>query len=116
MNWTSAFHKVRGRAYQVDYNFFWTSTNFLYSDKHLRGFQESEILFQPTYKYVPGTLNFDPTNQRVPSYTDRILWKERSKKPSITCQHYNSVSELQSSDHLPVWASFEVHLKPGRDT
>lgn len=47
--------------------------------------------------------------------TDRILWKER-KGDTVKCDHYNAVTELRSSDHLPVWAAFRVPIKPGRDT
>ena len=38
-----------------------------------RGFREHPIQFRPTYKYDPGTDNFDTsTKQRIPSYTDRF--------------------------------------------
>ena len=37
-----------------------------------KGFKESNIAFKPTYKYDPGTDNFDTSSkQRIPSYTDR---------------------------------------------
>ena len=43
-----------------------------------RGFREHPILFRPTYKYDPGTDEFDTsTKQRIPSYTDRY-YKKRS--------------------------------------
>lgn len=38
-----------------------------YSDRILRTFSEAEITFAPTYKYIPGTENFDEAKQRVPS-------------------------------------------------
>uniref|UniRef100_V9IEN9 Inositol polyphosphate 5-phosphatase n=1 Tax=Apis cerana TaxID=7461 RepID=V9IEN9_APICE len=42
----------------------------------LRGFEEAPITFPPTYKYDPGTQNFDSSSkQRTPAYTDRILFK-----------------------------------------
>ena len=35
-----------------------------------RGFSEDKIHFPPTYKYDPGTNNFDTSSKkRVPSYT-----------------------------------------------
>ena len=41
-----------------------------------RGFREHPILFRPTYKYDPGTDEFDTsTKQRIPSYTDRYYNK-----------------------------------------
>ena len=37
-----------------------------------RGFKEHPIGFRPTYKYDPGTDDFDTSSkQRIPSYTDR---------------------------------------------
>lgn len=34
----------------------------------LKNFHEAEITFQPTYKYIPGTDEFDDSaKQRVPS-------------------------------------------------
>ena len=38
-----------------------------YSDRILRTFNEAQITFAPTYKYIPGTENFDEDKQRVPS-------------------------------------------------
>lgn len=43
-------------------------TPSLFSDKLFKIFQEAPITFPPTYKYVPGTEDFDDsTKQRVPS-------------------------------------------------
>ena len=41
----------------------------------LRYWEEMPIIFPPTYKYDPGTCNFDSSaKQRQPSWTDRILF------------------------------------------
>ncbi|XP_046461958.1 inositol polyphosphate 5-phosphatase E-like [Daphnia pulex] len=87
----------------------------LANNRILRTFSEAEITFAPTYKYIPGTENFDEAKQRVPSYTDRILWKER-KGISVRCDHYDVAKQLKCSDHFPVWAAFQVPIKPGRET
>jgi phosphatidylinositol-bisphosphatase len=47
--------------------------------------------------------------------TDRILWKER-KGISVRCDHYDVAKQLKCSDHFPVWAAFQVPIKPGRET
>lgn len=81
-----------------------------------RGFHESEITFPPTYKYDVGTNKFDTSSkQRTPSYTDRILYKSR-KGVTIRAVHYDSVRDVATSDHRPVWGIWEVRLRPGRDT
>ena len=51
--------------------------NYLKAEGHIfRGFAEDPIHFPPTFKYDPGTNTFDTSHkQRVPSYTDRILYK-----------------------------------------
>ena len=72
------------------------------------------IKFAPTYKYQVGSDKFDELAERVPSYTDRILF--RSKKPNqIKCLIYDSASSFKTSDHKPVYAFFETYIKPGRD-
>ena len=57
----------------------------------LRGFKEHPIQFRPTYKYDPGTDNFDTSSkQRIPSYTDRIVYKHNASSP-VRPLHYDSV-------------------------
>jgi len=81
-----------------------------------RGFKEHLITFKPTYKYDPGTDNFDTSSkQRIPSYTDRILFKHSSSSP-VRPLHYDSVQGVTTSDHKPVWGMFEVRVKPGKDS
>ena len=57
--------------------------------------------------------NYDET--RVPSYTDRILFKSKVKQQisNIKCVQYNSINTINSSDHKPVYAMFEVDLESG---
>ena len=89
--------------------------NYLKDQGHiLKGFNEEPIHFPPTFKYDVGTSNFDSSyKQRVPSYTDRILYKAR--KAAVKNLHYDSVHEVVTSDHKPVWGMWEVSIKPGRD-
>ncbi|XP_044253459.1 inositol polyphosphate 5-phosphatase E isoform X2 [Tribolium madens] len=90
-----------------------------------KGFTEAKITFPPTYKYDPGTQNFDTSSkQRTPAYTDRILFKHRAGRrfsgqmetPPLQCLVYDSVSSITTSDHKPVWGVFKAHLRPGLDT
>merc|ERR1712070_557092 len=47
--------------------------------KILEGFTEGEISFLPTFKYNKGGSTFDSSKkQRIPSYTDRILYTPSS--------------------------------------
>ncbi|CAK1596064.1 unnamed protein product [Parnassius mnemosyne] len=100
-----------------------------------RDFREAPITFPPTYKYDPGSQQFDTSSkQRAPAYTDRILYKARSMTTSsssafsglrrtnnepvnfgVKCLAYNSVQSVCTSDHKPVWALFSAALRPGTD-
>ncbi|XP_076659724.1 inositol-3-phosphate synthase isoform X1 [Halictus rubicundus] len=99
----------------------------------LRGFEEAPITFPPTYKYDPGTQNFDSSSkQRTPAYTDRILFKGKGhtkgymrrvshestnsyKDGVIECLVYDSVPSICTSDHKPVWGVFKTTIRPGID-
>ncbi|XP_018310810.1 72 kDa inositol polyphosphate 5-phosphatase isoform X1 [Mycetomoellerius zeteki] len=107
--------------------------NILNEGAVLRGFEEAPIMFPPTYKYDPGTQNFDSSSkQRTPAYTDRILFRGKghtrgyirrvshetssSKDGVIECLIYDSVPSMCTSDHKPVWGVFKTTLRPGIDT
>jgi len=69
-------------------------------------FEEAAINFPPTYKFDHHSDRYDTSKkQRVPSWTDRILWK---RDFHIRSMSYGSVQSMQSSDHRPVFAQFEV--------
>lgn len=72
------------------------------------GWEEAATIdFEPTYKYDPGTLNFDTSEKkRVPSYCDRIMYRGR-KAVHIKTLSYDKY-DLLISDHLPVSALFEI--------
>ena len=65
--------------------------------------EEGEIQFPPTYKYVKNT-NFYNISKRVPSWTDRILFKNNE---NITNLYYDRVN-LTLSDHKPIVGFFEI--------
>ena len=73
-------------------------------------FAEQEILFPPTYKFDNGTKIYDTSEkQRVPAWTDRILYKSRQN--AIKPNGYNCVQNIIFSDHRAVYAVFEVTVK-----
>ena len=50
----------------------------------------------------------------VVAFQDRVLFRCR-KKNDVVCLHYDAVLTIRSSDHRPVYAVFEVGLRPGKD-
>ncbi|KAL1518982.1 hypothetical protein AB1Y20_003251 [Prymnesium parvum] len=76
------------------------------------GFQEAEIKFRPTYKFdsKQKDLYDQSEKQRVPAYTDRVLYRVASWEPpdAIKVLRYSSVDELKVSDHRPVFADISL--------
>ncbi|KAK4829157.1 hypothetical protein QYF61_002422 [Mycteria americana] len=78
-------------------------------------FGEEEITFPPTYRYERGSRDTyvwhkqKPTGVRtnVPSWCDRILWKSYPET-HINCNAYGCTDDIVTSDHSPVFGSFEV--------
>lgn len=71
------------------------------------GYCEGTLTFKPTYKYNVGTNNYDTSYKvRVPSWTDRILFKIQQDMDHIdvTLHSYESMDDIHSSDHKPVRA------------
>ena len=73
---------------------------------------EGEIKFFPTYKYEKNGDNysFNIDKIRVPSYCDRIFFKNyyNEKKPSVILKEYNTIQSVKFSDHRPVYAVFDI--------
>ncbi|XP_030634612.1 phosphatidylinositol 3,4,5-trisphosphate 5-phosphatase 2A [Chanos chanos] len=78
-------------------------------------FAEEEITFPPTYRYERGSRDTyvwqkqKATGMRtnVPSWCDRILWKSYPET-HIVCNSYGCTDDIVTSDHSPVFATFEV--------
>nr|XP_018264769.1 phosphatidylinositol phosphate phosphatase [Kwoniella dejecticola CBS 10117]OBR86927.1 phosphatidylinositol phosphate phosphatase [Kwoniella dejecticola CBS 10117] len=71
------------------------------------GYDEGPISFKPTYKYDNGTDYYDTSEkQRVPAWTDRILFRGSS----LRLKDYNR-AELMTSDHRPVYAVFDATIR-----
>ncbi|GAA5910302.1 uncharacterized protein JCM6883_001147 [Sporobolomyces salmoneus] len=76
----------------------------------LRSFREPTITFPPTYKYDPGTDNYDSSvKRRIPAWCDRILYRaDRADK--VSPLHYKRY-EVNVSDHRPISAAFDLQIK-----
>ncbi|NXA45845.1 SHIP2 phosphatase, partial [Nothocercus julius] len=78
-------------------------------------FSEGDISFPPTYRYERGSRDnyiwqkFKTTGMRinVPSWCDRILWKSHPET-HVVCNSYGCTDDIVTSDHSPVFATFEV--------
>ncbi|XP_067405838.1 phosphatidylinositol 3,4,5-trisphosphate 5-phosphatase 2-like [Emydura macquarii macquarii] len=78
-------------------------------------FSEGDISFPPTYRYERGSRDsyvwqkFKTTGVRinVPSWCDRILWKSHPET-HVLCNSYGCTDDIVTSDHSPVFATFEV--------
>ncbi|KAK9270747.1 hypothetical protein L1049_026330 [Liquidambar formosana] len=84
------------------------------------GYCEGTLAFKPTYKYNTGSSNYDTSYKvRVPSWTDRILFKiEDLDNINATLHSYESIDGISSSDHKPVRAHLCLKLlnKPSSPT
>jgi endonuclease/exonuclease/phosphatase family metal-dependent hydrolase len=70
-------------------------------------YSEGRVTFLPTYKFDVGTDNYDTSEKnRIPAWTDRILWKGTNIRQTA----YDS-APLRFSDHKPVYATFECEVK-----
>ncbi|XP_034560241.1 phosphatidylinositol 3,4,5-trisphosphate 5-phosphatase 1 [Notolabrus celidotus] len=78
-------------------------------------FEEEEITFAPTYrferdtreKYAYTKAKATGTKYNLPSWCDRVLRKSYPLV-HVVCQAYGCTNDIMTSDHSPVFASFEV--------
>lgn len=80
-----------------------------------RSFNESQNMnFPPTYKFELDSNTYETVLKRVPSYTDRILYRTK-RLGHIINYMYDYVPQFCTSDHKPVFALFEAQIRHGRD-
>lgn len=65
---------------------------------------EGPLNFNPTYKYIPGTSEYDLKKKRIPSWCDRILFR---KNQCIQIIDYNKV-DYTHSDHKPIYGIYKI--------
>uniref|UniRef100_A0A7N8YF31 phosphatidylinositol-3,4,5-trisphosphate 5-phosphatase n=1 Tax=Mastacembelus armatus TaxID=205130 RepID=A0A7N8YF31_9TELE len=83
--------------------------------KAFLSFNEEKIAFPPTYRYERGSRDcylwqkYKTSGVRVnvPSWCDRILWKSYPET-HIICTAYGCTDDIFTSDHSPVFATFQV--------
>lgn len=81
------------------------------------GFEESELQFPPTYKYMKGDRSmYDWKKEKrteirinVPSWCDRVLWRSYPGVSSLNTT-YGCSDSIFTSDHSPVFATFKVDV------
>ena len=76
------------------------------NDLYKYDIKESEFKFPPTYKFQKNTNLYDIT-KRVPSWTDRILFKNNE---FIKQLEYDKI-DLSLSDHKPIFGLFELWVE-----
>jgi len=72
-------------------------------------YTEGTINFPPTYKYKPGTEEFDlsePLFKQIPAYTDRVLFKVNKKEEKAFHLQTYTLGHLCEADHKPIVAVF----------
>mmetsp|Transcript_35572 Transcript_35572/g.111289 ORF Transcript_35572/g.111289 Transcript_35572/m.111289 type:complete len:639 (+) Transcript_35572:2-1918(+) len=80
-------------------------------------FEEASISFNPTYKFEAWTDQYESVKKRVPSWTDRILFRAApGQEGSIEAKAYGAASSIMASDHRPVFAHFQVSTKRDAST
>jgi len=80
------------------------------SGKAFQQFQEGTIEFKPTYKFDVGTNDFDTSEkQRIPAYTDRILYLP-GRMNDIQVLSYDSYPSICLSDHKPVASTLTMKI------
>jgi len=65
--------------------------------------------FKPTYRYNRGNRTWSNEKSREPAWCDRILYKSINKN-FITQKEYLPVNELMTSDHSPVYSTFDIEV------
>ena len=73
----------------------------------LAAFWTPALSFLPTFKCIKGVAGLRYNRKRVPSYTDRVLFRPGSNT-DVTCVAHENAPAVTSSDHKPVSAAFEI--------
>eukprot|EP01061_Rhynchopus_euleeides_P021937 TRINITY_DN35805_c0_g1_i1.p1 TRINITY_DN35805_c0_g1~~TRINITY_DN35805_c0_g1_i1.p1 ORF type:complete len:731 (+),score=253.64 TRINITY_DN35805_c0_g1_i1:114-2306(+) len=73
-------------------------------------FKIPQPTFPPTYKYDPGTWEYDTSEKRrIPSWTDRILYRSIADG-TVELRDFSHNEKLLASDHRAVSGGFDVKI------
>lgn len=80
-------------------------------EKHcLAGYRTLDCCFPPTFK-LEREAGYTYVEQRLPSYTDRILWKSNHQMgKKVQPLVYEPIDTFASSDHKPIRGAFLIEL------
>jgi len=81
------------------------------------------LAFAPTFEHVAGQRaqpvdggaalrSYDEKKARVPSWCDRVLWREWPGRKPAALVEYDATPDVCTSDHTPVHARLRVTLPP----
>lgn len=73
------------------------------------GFQEGQVSFLPTYRMLRGRDGYSDEKLRIPSWTDRVLWRALPAA-DVRLGAYSACTGVLTSDHRPVFGAFQVPL------
>jgi hypothetical protein len=87
--------------------------------KVFQGFHEMSIDFAPTYKFDVGTHEYDSSEKnRVPAWTDRILWRTGSvaRSPDVkeVCIYFFECFLFSNYFHAISWSYHTPASQPAR--
>ncbi|CAG9319351.1 INPP5B [Blepharisma stoltei] len=106
LDFNQIVEKVTGKEYQFLLERFDQLKIESRKNHILEDFNEAEIRFPPTYKYVKNSIELSYNQKRDPGWCDRILWKGNA-----ICHRYGSCPYQLQSDHKPVFGSFTLPVK-----
>ena len=76
-----------------------------------KNFVEGPLTFPPTYKFDPGTDDYDTSEKaRAPAWTDRILLYSHTTQFS-QISSYSSIPDLKASDHRAVFGKLILSVQ-----
>ncbi|KAH8051051.1 serine/threonine kinase [Aureococcus anophagefferens] len=74
----------------------------------LAGFRTTPYSGPPSFKCVVGKKGFHYQHKRLPSFTDRILFRYPDAGPQTRPTNFEVVGDVSTSDHKPIRAAFDI--------